>query len=285
MRIIVTGVRGQLGFDVVKELTRRGIAAVGIDISELDITDSAAVERYFSDACPDAIVHCAAFTAVDAAERDKELCERVNANGTENIAAAAAKIGAAMLYISTDYVFSGEGSDEWQTDDAPRPLSVYGLTKYRGELAVKKYLDRYFIIRTSWVFGENGGNFVKTMLRLGRERGELSIVCDQIGSPTYTGDLAKLICDMIATDRYGVYHATNEGFCSWFDFAREIFLQAGIDVKITPVTTEQYNAAAPRPKNSRLSKDSIDLAGFERLPTWQNALSRYLFNLGEHKNG
>lgn len=281
MRVVVTGYNGQLGHDVVAELLRRGADATGVDIDDMDITDAAAVDAFLSAAKPDAVVHCAAFTAVDAAERDAARCEKVNVTGTANIAAAADRLDAVMVYLSTDYVFKGQGENEWEPDDPVCPQSVYGRTKRAGELEVMKRLTRYYIVRTSWVFGENGSNFVRTMLRLGRERGSVGVVCDQIGSPTYTGDLAALLCDMLETDRYGVYHATNEGFCSWYEFACEIFRQAGLAVEVAPLTTEQYSAAAARPKNSRLSKKKLDANGFGRLPDWRDALGRYLKNMGE----
>ena len=280
MKVLVTGVKGQLGYDVVNELTKRGIEAVGVDIQEMDITDAASVEKVIGEAAPDAVVHCAAYTAVDAAEDNVEICRKVNADGTQNIANVCKKLDCKMVYISTDYVFDGEGTRPWEPEDERHPLNVYGQTKYEGELAVQKTLEKYFIVRISWVFGVNGKNFIKTMLRVGKERGAVSVVDDQIGSPTYTYDLARLLVDMIQSDKYGRYHATNEGLCSWYEFAVEIFKQAGMDVKVTPVSTAEYTAAYPgqakRPMNSRISKEKLSDNGFERLPSWQDAVGRYL---------
>lgn len=276
MKVLVTGVKGQLGYDVVKELEKRGMEAVGVDIEEMDITDAASVEKVIGEAAPDAVIHCAAYTAVDAAEDNEELCRRVNADGPRNIANMCKRLDIPMIQISTDYVFDGMGEQLWQPDDKREPASVYGQTKYEGELAVQNTLEKYFIVRIAWVFGVNGRNFVKTMLNLGKTRDKVTVVCDQFGSPTYTYDLAKLLVDMVQTDKYGVYHATNEGFCSWYDFACEIFRQAGIQVEVTPVTSDQYPAKAKRPFNSRMSKDKLEENGFERLPAWQDALCRYL---------
>lgn len=276
MKVFVTGVKGQLGYDVVKELERRGMEAIGVDIEEMDITDAASVEKVIGEAAPDAVIHCAAYTAVDAAEDNVELCRKVNADGPENIAKMCKKLDIPMIQISTDYVFDGMGEQLWQPDDKREPVSVYGQTKYEGELAVQNTLEKYFIVRIAWVFGVNGKNFVKTMLNLGKTRDKLTVVCDQFGSPTYTYDLAKLLVDMIQTDKYGVYHATNEGFCSWHEFACEIFRQAGMQVEVAPVTSDQYPTKAKRPFNSRMSKDKLEENGFERLPDWKDALSRYL---------
>ena len=285
MRIFVTGVKGQLGYDVMNELAKRGLEGIGVDVEEMDITDSSACDRVIKEASPDAVIHCAAYTAVDAAEDNEELCRRVNGQGTRNIAKVCAELDIPMMYISTDYVFNGQGERPWEPDDTREPLNVYGQTKYEGELAVEELLKKYFTVRIAWVFGLNGKNFIKTMLRLGKERGAVSVVDDQIGSPTYTYDLARLLVDMIQTEKYGRYHATNEGLCSWYEFACEIFKQAGMDVKVTPVDSETYNAmyptAAKRPKNSRMSKDKLEKNGFERLPAWQDALSRYLTDLGK----
>ena len=279
MKVLVTGVRGQLGHDVVNELEKRNHTAIGVDIDEMDITDAASVERVIKDAAPDAVIHCAAYTAVDAAEDNEELCRRVNAGGTENIARVCEELDCKLMYISTDYVFNGQGTRPWEPDDERQPLNVYGQTKYEGELAVEE-LTKYFIVRIAWVFGVNGKNFIKTMLNLGKTRDTLTVVCDQIGSPTYTYDLARLLVDMIGTDRYGRYHATNEGLCSWHEFAVEIFRQAGMNVNVVPVTSDQYPAKAKRPANSRMDKSKLDAAGFERLPSWQDALGRYLKELG-----
>lgn len=284
MKILVTGVKGQLGHDVVRELERRGHDVTGVDIEEMDITDAASVGRVLGEAAPDAVIHCAAYTAVDAAEDNEELCRRVNAGGTANIARVCGELGCRLMYISTDYVFNGGGVRPWEPDDERQPLNVYGRTKYEGELEVER-LERYFIVRISWVFGLNGKNFVKTMLNLGRTRDTLTVVCDQIGSPTYTYDLARLLADMIVTERYGRYHATNEGLCSWYEFAAEIFRQAGMKVNVVPVTSGQYPAKARRPANSRMDKSKLTAAGFERLPPWQDALGRYLKELGYGRTG
>lgn len=279
MKVLVTGVKGQLGYDIVKECQLRHIEAIGVDIDEMDITDSEQVRQVITESKVDAVIHCAAWTAVDKAEDEIELCRKVNKNGTENIANVCESLDIPMMYFSTDYVFNGLGDNEWKEYDHREPLNVYGLTKYEGELAVEK-LSKHFIVRISWVFGVNGNNFIKTMLRLGRERGEVSVVNDQIGSPTYTYDLAKLCVDMIVTDKYGVYHAANEGLCSWYEFACEIFRQSGISVKVNPVDSTAFPTKATRPKNSRMSKDMLDKNGFNRLPSWQNALKRYLKEIG-----
>lgn len=275
MRVLVTGVKGQLGYDVMNELAKRGHEGIGVDIQEMDITDAASVEKVITEAAPDAVIHCAAYTAVDAAEDNVDLCRRVNAGGTENIARVCKALNCKMMYISTDYVFNGQGTRPWEPDDAREPLNVYGQTKYEGELAVEA-LEKFFIVRIAWVFGVNGKNFIKTMLNLGKTRDHLTVVADQIGSPTYTYDLARLLVDMIETDKYGRYHATNEGLCSWYEFACEIFKQAGMNVTVSPVTSDQYPAKAKRPMNSRMDKSKLDEMGFERLPSWQDALGRYL---------
>ena len=275
MRVLVTGVKGQLGYDVMNELAGRGHEGIGVDIQEMDITDAASVEKVITEAAPDAVIHCAAYTAVDAAEDNVDLCRRVNAGGTENIARVCKALNCKMMYISTDYVFNGQGTRPWEPDDKREPLNVYGQTKYEGELAVET-LEKFFLVRIAWVFGVNGKNFIKTMLNLGKTRDHLPVVADQIGSPTYTYDLARLLVDMIETDRYGRYHATNEGLCSWYEFACEIFKQAGMNVTVSPVTSDQYPAKAKRPMNSRMDKSKLDEMGFKRLPSWQDALGRYL---------
>ena len=277
MKVLVTGVKGQLGHDVMDELALRGIEGFGVDVEEMDITDRTACETVISQEKPDAVIHCAAYTAVDAAEDNLELCRKINAEGTRNIARVCKAMDIKMMYISTDYVFNGGGERPWEPDDHREPLNVYGLTKYEGEIAVEQNVQKYFIVRIAGVFGVNGKNFIKTMLRLGKEKGAVSVVNDQIGSPTYTYDLARLLVDMIQTDKYGRYHATNEGLCSWYEFACEIFRQAGMDeVKVTPVDSDGFPAKAKRPSNSRMSKEKLTENGFERLPSWQNALERYL---------
>lgn len=281
MKVLVTGSAGQLGYDVCKVLASRQIENRGVDITDFDITDQNAVNRYLKAYRPDAVIHCSAWTAVDKAEDEPERVEAVNADGTRNIAEACKKIGAKMLYLSTDYVFPGTGDRFYEPNDPTGPLSVYGRTKLAGELAVRKLLEKYFIVRISWVFGKNGNNFVKTMLRLAETHTEVNVVCDQIGSPTYTADLAPLLCDMIATEKYGVYHATNEGLCSWAEFAEEIFRVSGKQVKVHAIPTEQYPTKAIRPKNSRMSKACLDLAGFHRLPDWKDALARYWKELSQ----
>ena len=283
MRALVTGVKGQLGFDVMNELAKRGYEGVGVDVEEMDITDAAAVDRVIKESHVDSVVHCAAWTAVDAAEDNVEMCRKVNAMGTENIAKVCKELDIPMIYFSTDYVFDGEGTRPWEPDDpVVEPLNVYGLTKYEGEQAVEKYLDKYYIVRIAWVFGVNGKNFIKTMLNLGKTHDTLTVVNDQIGTPTYTYDLARLVVDMLEKEEYGKYHVTNEGgYISWYDFAKEIFKQAGMDVKVEPVSAEQYKAKAKRPSNSRLEKKKLDEHGFKRLPTWQDALSRYLKEIAE----
>ena len=283
MRILVTGAKGQLGSDLLKEFSKRNIDAVGIDIDELDITDSAATRNVIgkinSTNKLDAIIHCAAYTAVDNAEDNEALVTEINAGGTKNIAVVAKDLDLAMMYISTDYVFNGEGERPWEPDDYRQPLNVYGMGKYKGELYVEELLKKYFIVRISWVFGLNGNNFIKTMLRLGKERGAVSVVNDQIGSPTYTPDLSRLLADMILTDKYGRYHATNEGLCSWYEFAVEIFKQAGLNVNVTPVSSDTLPVKAKRPHNSRMDKSKLLENGFKPLPVWQDALRRYLQEL------
>ena len=282
MKILVTGVRGQLGHDVVEELTRRGIDAVGVDIEEMDVTDKDSVDSVVRGAAPDAVIHCAAYTAVDAAEENEELCRKVNADGPQNIANVCKELDIKMIQISTDYVFGGEGTHFWKPEDACEPQSVYGRTKYQGELAVRNTLEKYFIVRIAWVFGINGKNFVKTMLNLAKTHDTIRVVNDQFGSPTYTYDLARLLADMVVTDKYGVYHATNEGICSWYEFACAIFQEAGISVNVVPVTTAEYAAKAKRPANSRMDNNKLTENGFEKLPAWQDALARYVALLTEN---
>ena len=280
MRVLVTGAKGQLGYDVLKELKKRGITGIATDVEEMDITDEAACRRVITSSQADAVIHCAAYTAVDAAEDQEELCRKINAQGTEHIAKVCGDLDIRLMYISTDYVFNGMGERPWEPEDTREPLNVYGQTKYEGEVAVETYAPKHFIVRIAWVFGINGKNFIQTMLRLGKERGKVSVVNDQFGSPTYTYDLARLLVDMIQTEEYGAYHATNEGICSWYEFAVEIFRQAGMEqVEVTPVDSSQFPVKATRPKNSRMSKEKLTEKGFERLPSWQNALGRYLESL------
>ena len=276
MKVLVTGAKGQLGTDLMNELAKRGIEGIGVDVEEMDITDAEACRRVIKASGADAVIHCAAYTAVDAAEDNVDLCRRINGEGTRNVAQACKEADIKLMYISTDYVFDGQGTRPWEPDDERHPLNVYGQTKYEGELVVEELSDKYFIVRIAWVFGVAGKNFIKTMLRLGKERGAVSVVDDQIGSPTYTYDLARLLVDMIQTDKYGRYHATNEGLCSWYEFAKEIFRQAGMDVPVTPVSSDAFPAKATRPSNSRLNKDKLSENGFERLPAWQDALGRFL---------
>lgn len=279
MKILVTGYTGQLGYDVVQQGLKQGLNMVGIGSRDLDITNEKAVSQYIKTVKPDTIIHCAAYTAVDRAEDDKDTCQYVNVNGTNNLAEAAKEINAKFMYISTDYVLSGEGQTPFKETDETSPIGHYGRTKLEGEEVVKKLLNKWFIVRISWVFGINGNNFVKTMLRLGETRNELNVVGDQFGSPTYTSDLAKLIIDMVKTNKYGIYHASNEGFCSWADFAQEIFRQADIKVKVNSISTEEYPTRAVRPKNSRMSKQKLIDNGFHPLPKWQDAVKSYLKQL------
>ena len=299
MKVFVTGVAGQLGHDVMNELNKRGYEGIGSDLASeyvgvqdgsavtkmtyvsMDITDKEAVERTLLEIKPDVVVHCAAWTAVDLAE-DEDKVEKVraiNAGGTENIAKACKKLDCKMIYISTDYVFDGQGTEPWKPDCKDyKPLNVYGQTKLEGELAVSQNLEKYFIVRIAWVFGVNGKNFIKTMLNVGKTHDTVRVVSDQVGTPTYTYDLARLLMDMAESKKYGYYHATNEGgYISWYDFTCEIYKQAGYTTKVVPVTTEEYGLSkATRPYNSRLDKRKITEAGFEPLPTWQDALGRYL---------
>lgn len=304
MKILVTGVGGQLGHDVMNELAKRGIEGIGSDIApeyagisdgsavinmpyvSLDITDADAVDKAITDVKPDAVIHCAAWTAVDLAEDEdkQDKVRAINAGGSASIAKACKKIDAKMLYLSTDYVFDGQGTEAWEPDCKEyKPLNVYGQTKYEGEQAVAAALEKYFIVRIAWVFGLNGKNFIKTMLNVGKTHDTVRVVNDQIGTPTYTYDLARLLVDMILTDKYGYYHATNEGgFISWYDFTCEIYRQAGMKTNVVPVTTAEYGLSkAARPFNSRLDKSKLVKNGFEPLPTWQDALGRYLREIGE----
>lgn len=275
MKVLVTGVKGQLGYDIVTECIKNGIDAIGVDIEEMDITDNNSVSDVIVEGNYDAVIHCAAWTAVDLAEDEVEKCTKVNVEGTKNIAAVCSALDIPLMYFSTDYVFSGTGEKPWVEDDEKAPLSVYGKTKYEGEkyvLANKKH----FIIRISWVFGINGKNFVKTMLNLGSKHKKLKVVADQVGSPTYTFDLAQVCVEMIQTTKYGDYHITNEGYCSWYEFAKEIFEVASMDVEVIPVASSEFPTKAVRPKNSRMAKDKLIKSGFRSLPTWQDAVRRYV---------
>ena len=304
MKVFVTGVGGQLGHDVINELYKRGHEGIGSDIAPvysgiadgsavttapyvpMDITDPASVAQVLQSVKPDVVVHCAAWTAVDLAEEEENIAKvrAINAGGTQNIATVCKQLDCKMIYISTDYVFDGQGQTPWQPDCKDyKPLNVYGQTKLEGELAVANTLEKFFIVRIAWVFGLNGNNFIKTMLNIGKKYDTLRVVCDQVGTPTYTLDLSKLLVDMAESDKYGYYHATNEGgFISWYDFACEIFRQAGYETKVNPVTTAEYGLSkAARPFNSRLSKEKLAENGFTPLPTWQDALARYLEEIKE----
>lgn len=282
MKILVTGARGQLGTDLVKRLEEDGYEVIPTDVEEMDITDMAQVREWIGRERPDAVMHCAAWTNVDGAESNEEACRRINVTGTENIARMCGEHDIKMLYLSTDYIFKGTGVDFYHVDDEPDPSCVYGRTKYEGELAVKEYVHKYFIVRISWVFGLYGKNFIKTMIDLGKRGISPSVVYDQVGSPTYTYDLSILLSKMIGTEHYGVYHATNEGVCSWFELAEAVFRECGMDdIKVTPVSTEEYGAAASRPLNSRMDKSSLTNAGFDLLPDWEDALHRFIVALGE----
>ncbi len=276
MKILVTGAKGQLGQEICAYLAAAGIPHKGVGSSDFDLTDEAATLSAIGAYRPDGVIHCAAYTAVDKAETDKELCYRINVSGTAHVAKACKELNARMLYVSTDYVFDGQGDTPFETDAKIAPVNHYGLTKAQGEHEVASRLEKYFIVRISWVFGLHGNNFVKTMLRLGGQQESVRVVGDQAGSPTYVGDVAPLMCQMIQTEKYGVYHATNEGYCSWHEFAVEIMRQANLPCRVEMISTSEYPTAAKRPQNSRLSKLSLDAEDFERLPGWQDALGRYL---------
>lgn len=279
MKVLVTGSTGQLGYDVVKQATMLGWEVSGVGSSDLDITNTDEVRDFVATLKPEVIIHCAAYTAVDLAEDKREDAYNVNVNGTSNLSHAAKEIDCKFVYISTDYVFDGSGETPFQIEDSTNPIGYYGETKLKGEQVVQDFLKKYFIVRISWVFGLNGNNFVKTMLRLGKERKELNVVDDQIGSPTYTRDLAGLIVGMVQTDKYGVYHATNEGYCSWADFADAIFSEAEVNVKVNRISSNEFPTKAKRPANSRLDKSQLELNGFKRLPKWNDALTRYIKEL------
>ena len=283
MKGLVTGFGGQLGYDVIRLLEQQGVECKGVDVGDFDLTDGAAVKAYVTDYGPDVIVHCAAYTAVDKAESEPEICARVNGVGTINIVRAALSVGAKVVYISTDYVLSGDGDQPFETNEPYNPRNVYGLSKVQGEMAVRSLMTRFFILRTSWVFGRNGKNFVRTMLRLGTEHPQVRVVCDQVGSPTYTRDLARVICDLIPTEKYGIYHVRNEGYISWAEFAEKIMRKAGLPCQVVPVLTSEYPTAARRPLNSRLSAQSLKDAGIHPMPSVDSALDRYLQELREEQ--
>ena len=282
MKVLVTGITGQLGFDVLNELHNRNIEVIGTARKDFDLTNSTNMIDFITMKKPDAVIHCAAYTAVDKAEEEPELAMKVNGKATEDIAKVCKELNAKMIYISTDYVFPGDGDKPYEVDDEKNPPNAYGRSKLAGEEAVIKILEKYFIVRISWVFGSNGKNFVKTMLRLSETKDKLSVVNDQIGSPTFTVDLAHLLADIVQTEKYGIYHATNEGFCSWAEFAAEIFRQAEVKTEVIPVPSSAYPTRAVRPKNSRLSKKSLDNAGFQRLPSWKDAIGRYMIELSSN---
>lgn len=283
MKVLVTGANGQLGYDVVERLKKLNVEHIGVDRQDFDLTNEEQTKSFILNYKPDVVVHCAAYTAVDKAEDERDICYAVNVLGTRYIAQVCKKINAKMVYISTDYVFDGEKEEPYEVLDTPKPVNYYGLTKYLGEQETQKSLDKFFIVRTSWVFGKNGNNFVKTILKLGQERREVKVVCDQIGSPTYTYDLAKLLCDMIQTDKYEIYHATNEGYCSWYEFACEIFKITEMGyVDVIPIKSEEYATKAIRPKYSKLSKNELKLNGFSTLLNWKDALKKYINVLGSN---
>ncbi len=278
MKALVTGVTGQLGFDVMRVLSARGAETVGATRSEMPLDDPARAGAFVVAARPDVVLHCAAYTAVDRAEEERDLCQRVNGSATGAVAQACEAVGAKLVYISTDYVFPGTGDRFYEAEDETGPCNVYGASKLAGERALRKAMTsgRFFIVRTSWVFGTHGKNFIRTILGLAETRSELTVVDDQIGSPTYTADLAELLADMAESEKFGVYHATNEGVCSWAELAAEAIRLRGLSTKVTPVSSDMYPTKATRPKNSRLSKASLDAAGFRRLPAWQDAVRRYI---------
>lgn len=276
MKVLVTGVKGQLGYDVVKELEKRGYQPIGVDRDEMDLMDNTAIRSVIMNLKPEAIIHCAAHTAVDKAEEEVEVCYQINAESVKVIAECAKELDIKLIYISTDYVFDGTKEGEYTETDIPNPINVYGASKLKGEQYVQDLLEKYYIVRISWVFGVNGNNFIKTMRRLGEQLEELNVIDDQVGSPTYTADLAPLLVDMMETEKYGIYHASNEGFCSWYEFAKEIFKQSGIHVKVNPITTDQYPTKAKRPMNSKMSKRKLTDNGFQLFPIWKKSLKNYI---------
>lgn len=284
-KVLVTGAAGQLGQDMMAELKKRGYTAIGVDVEEMDITDEEKVMEVISGIRPQVVIHCAAFTAVDAAQDQEDLCRQINAKGTDYVAKACEAVSCKMIYLSTDYVFEGTGERPWEPEDeVKKPLNVYGQTKYEGEQAVRNRTSRYFIVRTAWVFGPHGKNFVRTMLNLAKKYDRITVVNDQFGTPTYTPDLAVLLADLMETEKYGIYHATNEGdYISWYEFACEIFKLAGKEISVVPVSSEEYAAKAKRPKNSRLSKKKIRVNGLKPLPQWKDALQRFLDTFNEEE--
>ena len=281
IRVLVTGANGQLGHDLVNRLNKLGIENIGVDIDDFDIADSKETEKFIINYKPDVVLHCAAYTAVDKAEDDKENCYSINVKGTKNIAESCKKLDAKMVYISTDYIFDGKGEEAHLEYKLANPVNFYGYSKEQGENVVRDILEKHYIVRTSWLYGKNGNNFVKTMLKLAESKNELNVISDQIGAPTYSPDLAVLICDMIQTTKYGTYHGVNEGYCSWYDFAIDIFKKANIKIKVNPISSSEYPTKATRPLNSRLSKNELDKNGFKRLPKWDDALSRYFIELNK----
>lgn len=280
MRILITGINGQLGYELNRVLKEDNHEIIGTTREIMDITDFKKVKCFINKVEPDMVIHCAAYTNVDRAEMEVDICEKINVSATENLAKLCGEKDIKFVYFSTDYVFNGEGTNFFEPEDKiTTQMNVYGRTKYEGELAVQKYIDKFFIIRISWVFGINGNNFVKTMIKLGKEKDSINVINDQIGSPTYTYDLAQLVKVMIKSDKYGIYHATNEGVCSWYEFALEIFKKLNIKINVNPITSDEYNSLAKRPKNSRLSKKKLVTNGFNKLPIWQDALDRYLKEL------
>lgn len=277
MKVLVTGAEGQLGYDICRQLQSDRIDHHGVDIRDFDLTDRRAVMEYIRNYSPTHVVHCGAYTAVDKAEQDADLCYAVNGDGTANVASACREVGAEMMYFSTDYVFDGHSKETpWNEYDPADPQGVYGMSKYRGEYAVREQLERYYVLRISWVFGKNGRNFVQTMLNLGRNHNEVTVVCDQYGAPTYTRDVAAIVPGLLESGRYGTYHTPNEGITTWYDFAKDIFQEAGMNTKVVPVLTGEYPAVAKRPRNSRLSTEALKRAGFGPLPHYHDALVRYL---------
>lgn len=276
MKILVTGAKGQLGCDMIKELKTCGIECIGVDIEDFDITNEDATNEFVKNYCPDVVIHCAGYTLVDSAEDNRDICMNINYIGTRNIALSCKEINSKLIYITTDYIFDGTKKLPYEVNDEANPLNVYGLSKYLGEKSIQEEINNYFIIRVSWMFGHSQNNFVEKVIRLGKEKDRINVIDDQIGSPTYTCDLANLIINICRTEKYGVYHATNEGFCSWAEFAEEIIKKAGLECEINPIHSEEYGSRAKRPKNSRLSKQSLLLNGFSLLPSWKDGLCRYI---------